>query len=216
MTDRFFWYSNNCLKSVYLSKNRCDTITNIPTIHKIKINVFFSKRLVRSTILTFYFLFFIFGHQIVNKTIQNPSKKLVGLGTKQVFLGLDFYSPFTLWAFLDYWVNGAAHTNLIYLKKRTIMETSMCLSYSTIPRPKRLQIINYFDKGCDYYLTKVGCFDFTVNYKIQKSNLQTSIEPAGLFEDTDETYYFEDTDRDLHEKGLTEEAINFYCLSLNL
>lgn len=212
MTDRLYWYSTMCLKSVYLSKNRCDTIKTIPTLHQIKINVFFSRKSVRSTILIFWFLFFIFGYHTLLFKLQNPSQKVSGLGSKQVVAPLKLRSQGSVWAFLDYWTTGCALTNLIYLKKRVILGPSLHLGYSTIPRPSKIYSINSLDKGYDYYLTRVGHFDLIFSYTIRSRslkeiNLHRDPAVAGVeLEDAGEALL----------KGLTKNAISFYCSSLGV
>lgn len=158
MLDRLYWYNLNIVKSVYLSKNYCDAVQDIPEINTVKIRVFLSKKMLRSTILAFWFLFIIFGGGVAHTKLQKPSKKFKGLGSKQSMCSFEYSDKYTMFAFVDVWLKNLSSRSLIYLKKNHIAKGYLFLQYSKILRPKRYPTLVYLDKGCDYFISKVGFF----------------------------------------------------------
>jgi hypothetical protein len=116
-------------------------------------------------------------------------------------------------------VKGAATANLIYLKKRNLTQTTLCLAYSSIPRPYETQSVNYFDKGYEFYLNKVGFFKLVISYNIKKSKLNSLFplstgKPEVIGQVVNQ--FEELTAEELEIEGLSKSSVNFYCLSLGL
>lgn len=165
-----YWHYTNILKSIYLSKNYLDTISEIPCVKKVKIRIFFSKKLVRSTVLLFWFLFLIFGKKSFSRNLIKPAKRVTGLGTKQSISNIVLYNMFDIYSFIDKWTKGLSRRNLIYLRKRFVSNGSVFLQYSKVIRPQNYTRLIALDPGVDYFVSKVGFFQlyFTFWYNAKK------------------------------------------------
>lgn len=216
MTNRLYWHYLNTYKSIYLSKNYLDTIKEIPSVKKIKIRIFFSKKLVRSTILLFWFLFLVFGSKIIKKQLVKPTKRVLGLGTKQAILTLSIYNLFDIYTFIDKWTKTLYRRNLIYLRKRFVSKGSVFLQYSKIIRPYNYTKLTALDPGVDYFISKAGFFQIYFNFwNIEKTKINTfrnKTWDVSLVDLDDNILPGVSTAFDIYSK----ESTLFYVSSLNL
>jgi len=112
---------------------------------------------------------------------------------------------------------GSSMANLIYLKSKKIMKTSVSLSYSSVPRPADPKAIVEFDKGYEFYLNKVGFFTLGITYNIQANKLSLSgskdlrEHTAGINSLLEEL-----SEEELELEGISKDSSNFYSLSLHL
>lgn len=206
MINRAYFYYTQTNKSVFLSKNYLANTEDIPIISKQKICIFFSKKNVRSTILVFWFLFLILSSNFLKTKLIKPKKRRPGFSIKHVESQTLLYNTFDIFSFLDIWRKRLVVANLIYLKKVNIEKGAVSLNYTKILRPRRYSTLAYLDRGCDYYVSKIGFFSLRMCFN--------ACRPTKLSHEFFITKELIQEKLEYNNDIYSHEAINFYKASL--
>lgn len=135
----------------------------LPKLTSVKIQVYFSKRQLRSSILVFWCLCVALGPSITSKQhAKAPKRKIKGLGTNQGLVEINLCKRQDIFSFLDSWREGLAKRQSAGLDTVMYSETSLEFKYTQMLKPKNLQIIKKFDPGFEYFLAKAGAFNLQI------------------------------------------------------
>lgn len=151
-------YDRFVVKSVMLSKTIESKSSQVPCLKKIKYRVVFSRRLLRSTILVFYFLFLVgvIDPRVFNITSSTQGKSSAAYVKKHPPVVMSLYRKITALAFVDSWVFEVAKPNLIDLSLKRYTPTGCLLVYGKVVRPRQVGVLTYLDPGLEYFVPKVG------------------------------------------------------------
>lgn len=165
MVDRVNWYDLVILDSLILSKKLLPGVNYMRKFSTIKIRVQFSRRQTRSIVLMFWCLFIALGPYLTRTAdIQEPLKKIGGLGARQGVYALTLKKRADIHSFLDLWTTDLATTNLIFLRTVKLHQTGALLEYGKTLRPSKSWVILKHDPAIEYFLAKAGVFTVLISF----------------------------------------------------
>lgn len=126
--------------------------TNTPTFTKVKLKVKFTQKVLRTVILSFYFLLLL-GLTEVKPYLSIQPKRTV-TATKDKRVDFVILRELSVFAFIDFWVTELAITNLLDQLIKVYTVSGCFLQHKKLLRPHDVGSLVYLDPGLEYFIQK--------------------------------------------------------------